>query len=166
MLYELKGICHQCAAEYKTILSGNETHGVCNECGTTPVKFKKFKGMVYIINNPYQTGVKVGLTEKGLEQRIKQLQSSGVPGNFAIVAVFPSDNPKKDEKKAHDKLMHCNLEKEHFDIEPEQAVMAVHRALGYRTPIFFDKKMEQIFLEKKEEASQKMAKQLSGRKKQ
>ena len=162
MLYELKGICHKCAAEYKAILSESQTHGVCNECGVTPVKFKKFKGMVYIINNPHQTGVKVGLTEKGLEQRIKQLQSSGVPGNFVTVAVFPSDNPKKDEKKAHDKLVHYKLEKEHFDIEPEQAVLLVHRVLNYRTPIFFDKDMEAKFLADKEQARQKMAKNLAG----
>lgn len=145
MLYEIKGVCHYCAAEYKIIISDDETHGICPECGENPIKFKKFKGLIYIINNPNQTGLKVGLTTKDINLRLKQLSGTGVPGKFSLMAVFPSDNPKYDEKKAHDRLKKYYLDKEHFDISALDATLNVYRALNRRTPIIYDKQLEDDF---------------------
>ncbi len=75
MLYEIKGVCHYCAAEYKLIISEDQTHGICPECHNSPIKFKKFKGAIYIINNPNQIGVKVGMTTKDVKERLKLIPS-------------------------------------------------------------------------------------------
>ena len=160
MLYEIKGVCHECASPYKIIISDDQTHGICPECSAKPVKFKKFKGMVYIINNPNQTGVKVGLTTKDIAVRIKQLSSTGVAGKFALVALFPSDRPKQDEKKAHTKLKKYFLDKEHFDIDPLTAVLNVFRALNRREPIFYDHEIEAEFHETLEKNRREMRKRL------
>ena len=160
MLYEIKGVCHYCAADYKIIISDSATHGICPECYEKPVKFKKFKGMVYIISNPNQTGVKVGLTTKDINTRLKQLSSTGVPGRFNLIVLFPSDKPKEDEKKAHNKLKKYYLDKEHFDITQTEAVLSVYRALNRRAPIFYDKQVELEFHAELENARKEMSKKL------
>lgn len=162
MLCEIKGVCHLCASEYKILISESETHGACPNCKGKPIKFKKFKGMIYIINNPNQIGVKIGLTTKDIKFRLKQLSSTGVPGRFSIVALFPSDRPDIDERKAHDKLKKFFLDKEHFNISPIEAVLNVYRALNRRTPIFNDKEIEIEFVNKIEESRIDMQKRLAG----
>jgi ssDNA-binding Zn-finger/Zn-ribbon topoisomerase 1 len=160
MIYEIKGRCEICAEEYKIIISDSNTFGICPDCGEQPIKFKKFKGMVYVISNPNQGGVKVGLTSKDIDSRVKQLNTTGVVGKFSKIAVFPSDRPEKDEKKAHDKLKKYKWEKEHFDLSPTEAVLKIYRALNYREPIFYDKGIEREFMVGVEEARKKMQKQL------
>jgi len=109
------------------------------------MKIKKFKGLIYIISNPHQTGVKVGLTTKDVYERMRQLSSTGVVGNFELIALFPSDRPKADEKKAHDKLRKYNIAKEHFDTTPLVATQTVFKALNRKTPIFYNSDVEQQF---------------------
>jgi hypothetical protein len=156
MLYEIKGVCNFCAAEYKLVVAESEAHGICPECGNKPIRFKKFKGMIYVVKNPNQSGVKVGLTSKDIAVRIKQLSSTGVPGKFKVIAIFPSDHLEDDEAKAHEKLKKYILDKEHFDINEIDAVLAVHRALNRRTPIFQDKKIEYEFNAKLQESKDLM----------
>ena len=160
MLCEIKGVCHLCRSDYKIIISESETHGSCPNCDGRPIKFKKFKGMVYIINNPNQVGVKIGLTTKDIKIRLKKLSSTGVPGKFSLVALFPSDRPEEDERKAHEKLKKFFLDKEHFDISPIDAVLCVYRALNRRKPIFNDKIIEKEFLQKIDEARKDMQRKL------
>jgi hypothetical protein len=160
MLYEIKGVCHYCAAEYKLIISEDQTHGICPECKNIPIKFKKFKGVVYIIKNPNQIGVKVGITKRNIDDRIKQLSGTGVPGKFKLVALFPSDRPEEDEKKAHEKLKKHFLDKEHFDISAIDALMSVYRALNRRHPIFYDSEIQKEFEIKCQENKEEMFKKL------
>ena len=160
MLYEIKGICNNCAEEYKIIISDSDTFGICSDCGNKPIKFKKFKGLVYVISNPNQRGVKVGLTSKDIDVRVSQLNSTGVVGKFTKIALFPSDRPKIDEKKAHNKLKKFWIAKEHFDLSPTEAVLNIFRALNRREPIFYDKEIEKEFNGKLDEARQKMQKNL------
>ena len=108
-------------------------------------EFKKFKGIVYVISNPNQRGVKIGLTTKDINTRLKQLSSTGVPGKFSLIALFPSDHPKKDEKKAHNKLKKFSMDKEHFNISETEAVLGVYRALNRREPIFYDPAVKSEF---------------------
>ncbi len=109
--------------------------------------------MVYVVSNSNQRGVKVGRTAKTVEQRIKDLSSTGVPGRFEPIAIFPSDKPKDAEKKAHLKLARHKIEKEHFDVEPIDAVLAVYRALNKKVePIFYDQSLAETFRLRLEEA--------------
>jgi len=145
MLYEIKGVCQHCASDYKVLLVDSSLNSSCPECGESPMKIKKFKGLIYIISNPHQTGVKVGLTTKDVFERMKQLSSTGVAGSFELIALFPSDRPKADEKKAHDKLMKYNIAKEHFDTTPLIATQCVFKALNRKAPIFYSSDVEQQF---------------------
>ena len=162
MLYEIKGICINCAEEYKIIISDSDTFGICPDCGQQPIKFKKFNGMIYVISNPNQRGVKVGLTSKDIDTRLKSLNTTGVNGKFSKIAVFPSDRPQIDEKKAHDKLKKSRMYdlKEFFDITPTKAVLDIFRALNRREPIFYDKEVEKEFNAELEKARKKMQKNL------
>jgi len=161
MLYEIKGKCQLCHSSYKIIISDTHSRGICDECGEKPLSFKKYEGVVYVINNPNQKGVKIGLTTKGIDKRVRELETTGVAGKFKKVAIFPSFHPKNDEKKAHDNLKKYRLDKEHFQIEPTQAVLKIFRALNRKVdPIFFDKEIEQSFYDEKEKARRTMLKNL------
>lgn len=163
MLIEFSGICQHCAAEFKLLVLNGFNIDDCNGCSQTPLTIKKVKGIIYILSNKHQTGVKIGLTEKTIDNRIKQLESTGVPGKFVKIAIFPSDKPKADEKRVHEKLQRYHLSKEHFELEPMEAVLKASRALNKRKPIFFDKNLEETFNLKLEEARIKMKLQLRGK---
>lgn len=162
MLYEFHGICQHCAEENKVIFLNGELLSECSKCSQSPFVVKRFRGIIYVIHNPNQAGVKIGLTTKSMEQRLKSLNSTGVPGNFQTIAIFPSDNPAADEKRVHDKLRRKNLAKEHFDIEPVDAVLAAYRALNKRQPIFFDDSIRDTFHLKLEKARIEMQLRLKG----
>lgn len=101
--------------------------------------------MIYIAHNPHIGGVKIGLTTKHIEERLKALSSTGVPGRFDVIAIFPSDKPKEDERKVHEKLKRKRLDKEHFQVEPLEAALAAYRALNRREPIFYDSDLQDAF---------------------
>ena len=163
MLYELKGICQVCGRDYKLVIPDKKKIDSCDNCGNPPLEFKNFQGVIYIISHPNQIGVKVGLTTNDIDKRVQQLESTGVPGKFNKVAIFPSSRPKQDEKKAHQALKKCYLAKEHFQITPTEAVLKVHKALNYRIPIFFDNQIEQEFNEEKEKRRTLMQSRLKGK---
>ena len=129
MLLEVSGICQHCAAEVKVLMLNGEALDECFECKQNPFSPRLIKGLIYIVSNPNQVGVKVGLTTKTMEQRLKSLNSTGVPGDFEPVAIFPSDRPSADEKRVHEKMRRHNIAKEHFDLEPIDAVLAAYLAL-------------------------------------
>ena len=96
-MYEVNGVCRHCAAEVSVIVNHGETFDRCPDCNDAPFAVRKFKGLVYIVSNTNHRGVKIGMTEKTVEQRIKSLNSTGVLGAFKPIAIFPSDRPKIDE---------------------------------------------------------------------
>jgi hypothetical protein len=153
MLIEFSGICQNCRKNVKILTINESCLENCSDCGQPPFIIKKIKGIIYIAKNENQKGVKIGITEKSIDARIKQLESTGVPGKFIKIAIFPSDKPKIDEKKVHTALKKYNLSKEHFELEPIEAVLKTFRALKKKVePIFFDKNNEAIFNLKNEEA--------------
>jgi hypothetical protein len=164
MLLEFNGVCRHCTAEMKVLLLNATPLGGCQECGEAPFSLRQIQGIVYIVSNPNQTGVKVGLTTKAIEHRLKSLNTTGVPGAFAVVALFPSDRPKLDERKVHEKLRRFRIAKEHFDLEPVEAVLKAYRALNRRVPIFFDSNIEETFRLRLEEARIQMQLRLRGAK--
>jgi hypothetical protein len=162
MLIEISGVCQHCAAEVKVLMLNGEPLDRCAACGQVPLAARFVKGLIYIVSNPNQTGVKIGLTTKTMEQRLKSLSSTGVPGEFVPVAIFPSERPAQDEKKVHEKLRRFHLSKEHFDLSPVEAVLGAYRALNKRRPIFFDSAIEETFRLKLEEAKIQMKLRLRG----
>ncbi|HAT3892524.1 TPA: GIY-YIG nuclease family protein [Legionella pneumophila] len=162
MLIEFIGICQHCAGEIKILSLDGITIEDCSSCGQLPFIIKKVNGIIYILSNDHQIGVKIGLTKKTLEQRIKSLESTGVPGKFNKIAIFPSDKPEADEKRIHEKLRKHKISKEHFQLEPIDAVLGAYRALNKRKPIFYDKHLEETFKLKLEEAKIKMKLRLRG----
>lgn len=161
MLIEVSGICQHCAESVKIILYNGLPISDCSACGKSPYTTRLLKGLIYVVSNPNQTGVKVGMTTKTIEERVKALSSTGVPGTFERIAIFPSDNPLSDEKKVHEKLSRSRIVKEHFDLDPVDAVLGAFRALK-RRPIFFDKNLEKTFDLKLAAAKIKMQLRLSG----
>ena len=162
MLIEYTGICQHCAAEVKTLTLTDRVVGKCHACGHEPFTLRKVKALIYVVANPNQRGVKVGLTTKSMEDRIRSLNSTGVAGDFVPIAIFPSERPKFDEERVHDKLRSHHLAKEHFDVEPVEAVLKAYRALNKREPIFFDDSVKETFRLKLEEAKIQMQLRLRG----
>lgn len=166
MIYEFKGVCHHCAEEVTIVLHNGELLSNCLSCEEAPFSIRQIAGVVYIVSNPNQRGVKIGQTSKTVEARVKSLNTTGVPGSFDVIAIFPTDKPKVAEKKVHTKLKRLKIEKEHFDIEPIDAVLAAYRALNKKVdPIFYDDSvLSEIFELKLKEAKVQMQLKLKGKK--
>ncbi|MDF7809584.1 GIY-YIG nuclease family protein [Pontiellaceae bacterium B12219] len=163
MLYEISGACQHCATEYTVTVHNDKQLNSCPECGESPFGLKKYKGLVYIVKNENQAGVKIGMTERTIESRLKSLNNTSVPGKFKCVALFPSDRPKKDETKIHDKLVKFKLDKEHFDLSPVDACLKCYRTLNRKRPIFHMSDVEEVFDLKLQEAKIQMEIRLKGK---
>lgn len=82
-------------------------------------------GWVYVLSHKFYAGhVKIGFTERSVEERIAELESdTGVPRGLAIeYAVFTSD-PRKLEHAAHGRLASKRTwpDKEFFEVSPQSA---------------------------------------------
>lgn len=88
---------------------------------------------VYVMTSPTNLGwVKVGYTERDVEQRRRELSSAaGVRQPFEIAYVFsvPRGTGDHAELLAHRALNFFKREKEFFQCEPEQAVPIIENAL-------------------------------------
>jgi hypothetical protein len=162
MLIEHTGVCQHCVKEFTIMVNNGEALEVCAQCGKVPFTANRLAGIVYVVSNPHQVGVKIGMTEKPIEQRIRSLSSTGVPGNFQPIAIFPSKRPRADETRVHEKLRRHRIEKEHFDLDPIEAALGAYRALNRRKPVFFDKCFEEMFYLRLEQARIQMKLALKG----
>ena len=162
MFTEITGLCKNCLNPVSVLLNESSVLDVCSACGQIPFEAKRIEGLVYIVKNKNQVGVKIGRTEKTIQERLSGLNSTGVPGNFEVVALFPSNRSKKDEEKVHAKLLKFRLAKEHFELEPVEAVLKCYRILNRRRPIFFDEYYETRFALELEIAKNEMKKRLLG----
>jgi len=85
-------------------------------------------GIVYILTNESMPEfVKVGLTEKDLEFRIKQLDSTSVPLPFECFYAARVEDCKKVERLLHDAFGDCRVRpnREFFQIDPERVRSAL-----------------------------------------
>ncbi|MFN5173549.1 MAG: GIY-YIG nuclease family protein [Holosporaceae bacterium] len=162
MIIEISGKCKNCGSDYKNLVDHGKSKDPCQYCGEQPFDCKIIEGIIYIVSNPNQTGVKIGYTNKPIHERLKGLNSTGVPGEFGIIAIFPSAKAKVEEKKVHKKLIRYNLSKEHFDLDPIDAVLKASRELK-RDPIFYNKSYEEAFNLKREQARIDMKIRLQGK---
>ena len=172
MILKISGVCKHCNNETKVIILEDRPisdHNKCSFCQKKPFEISKPEGLIYIVKNENQIGVKIGMTRKRIKERLKSLNSTGVPGQFEVVAIFLSSNLKMDEKRVHNKLSKKRIEKEHFQVSPLEAVLAAYRAFGSRperAPVFYDydEDLEDLFYHELESAKLKMKRKLKGRK--
>ncbi|WP_168174495.1 GIY-YIG nuclease family protein [Thioclava sp. F1Mire-8] len=163
MFNEIRGICRHCSSEVSVLVNGGEVLDVCAGCGEKPFEIIPYAGLVYVVNNPHQSGVKIGMTTKSIYERLKGLNATGVPGAFEVVALFPSAKPKHEEKKIHQKLKRWHLAKEHFELEPVEAALKCFRELNRRKPVFFSDAYRTEFELKLEIAKKTMQLRLNGK---
>jgi len=66
-------------------------------------KRKRIKGYLYVISNPsFKENIyKIGMTERTVGERIKELFSTGVPTPFTVIYKIPHENPLKLEQYLH-----------------------------------------------------------------
>jgi hypothetical protein len=142
MIYEIKGLCPECLEEVCVLVHNEGIISDCPKCRNDPFEFNRIEGVVYVVKNPNQSGVKIGLTRKSVEQRCKSLSSSGVAG----------------------KLAKHKLDKEHFNLGVVEASLKVFRALNKRIdPIFYDDDVRDRFRLELEKARIDMQLRLKGK---
>jgi hypothetical protein len=76
---------------------------------------------IYVLSNPYIRGVKIGMTSNGIagvQERMKNLRTTGVPGKFKCEFAAEVENSLFLEKDVHHFLSEhrCELDREFFDI--------------------------------------------------
>lgn len=80
----------------------------------------RIKGYVYIISNPsFKDNIyKIGMTERTVPQRIKELFTTGVPTPFVVELKVAHKNPKKLEDYLHVRLSkyRVNKRREFFQV--------------------------------------------------
>jgi len=91
-------------------------------------------GYIYILTNPSMPGMrKIGYTSRSVYQRIKQLNSTGVPTPFRMERYFAVPEPlmREIEKQAHYKLGRSRVKKgrEFFRASAQQSFDAVTEAI-------------------------------------
>ena len=68
MLIEIKGICQNCAEDANVLVHKGVPKSQCSSCDEDPFKIEVIIGVVYIIKNDNQVGVKIRQTSKTVEQ--------------------------------------------------------------------------------------------------
>ena len=83
------------------------------------------EGYIYCLSNPSMPGIlKVGMTERTPDVRVKELFTTGVPTPFTIEFAKKVKDVKKKEKKLHELLEQyterVGLNREFFRVSPEE----------------------------------------------
>lgn len=100
----------------------------CSKCKSGILTQAIARGYVYILSNPSMKGlVKIGFTERSPEERLAELQGTGVPTDFVLEYKFLSADPAGDEKKIHTLLddYRINKKREFFEVSLELAIKTV-----------------------------------------
>lgn len=104
---EIKSKCSNCDKENQTLLALKEINSIyCENCGFRTVEINSINGFVYVLSNEaFPTYLKVGFTERNVEERIQQLNSNtALPRPFLLEAYYYSREPYADEQKIHTEL--------------------------------------------------------------
>ena len=75
----------------------------CSGCNNVLLDYTPIHGYVYILSNEQMPGLlKIGFTERDVEQRVTELSSgTGVPGPFITEAYFATETPEEHERQIH-----------------------------------------------------------------
>ena len=76
------------------------------------------EGIVYILSNDAMPGLlKIGFTLRSVEERLAELHTTGVPGNFICEIAFTLPRAAKIERYLHRQFRAHHYSKEFFKIE-------------------------------------------------
>lgn len=92
------------------------------------------KGLVYILTNPDMPGlVKVGMTTRSVADRIRELDSTGVPSSFVHQYSARFQDAYAAEQAAHAALNQFRHKKEYFRVDVPTAIVAIENlGIDYR----------------------------------
>ena len=123
----------QCGYEQYLSLLPNVELYQCLKCEKPLFKLHVINGYVYILSNPAMPGLlKIGYTERDVQERVKELSNTGIPSPFEIEAVFESSKPYQDEQKIHNyfsKFKDSN-NREFFNIDLKEALNTIVKLLS------------------------------------
>ncbi len=91
------------------------------------------EGVIYILTNEAMPGlVKIGLTRGKIEQRMRELDTTGVPLPFECFLAYQVANSGEREKRLHDAFDNVRVRqrREFFTIAPERVASALLMADG------------------------------------
>ena len=88
------------------------------------------KEIIYILTNEAMAGyIKIGFTNNSLEERLRQLDRTGVPLPFEIYYACEVENARADERWLHSIFSDRRVRnsREFFKMDPERVVIALKR---------------------------------------
>jgi hypothetical protein len=88
----------------------------------------KYSGYVYVLSNPAMPGVvKIGKTTTSVQQRMRELNTTGIPTPFELELSIHVENCHDAELRSHRALKHCrkNSGREFFKISPKNAITTI-----------------------------------------
>ena len=85
------------------------------------------RGFVYLATNESMEGlVKIGMTSKSVEERLKEISGTGVPTPYVCQFSCEVDNPREVESRLHNLFKYCRIDsRKEFFIIDWQAAMVV-----------------------------------------
>lgn len=84
------------------------------------------QGYLYVLSNPaFKRLVKIGYTNREVQERVKELQSTGVPGQFKIEFYVKLKNAENLERIIHKELAQSRYSKEFFKISVKNSVKTI-----------------------------------------
>jgi hypothetical protein len=125
----------------KCVINGRTSVGTrCSSCGAPlPHAFVEVvTGYVYVLSNPGMPGLlKIGYTTNPVQERVQQLNTTGVPHPFAIDAIYESEDARRDEQRVHTLMgpRRVNDRREFFRADTLLALAAISDVMG-RGPSF------------------------------
>ncbi len=109
------------------LFSGQKEYA-CDACSTELFKAHISNGYVYVLSNPSMPNLlKIGYTERDVDERVAELNSTGVPVPFEIEAIFGSPDAYEDEQAIHNILDQHRLasNREFFSVDVKSAVQHI-----------------------------------------
>jgi hypothetical protein len=133
--YEIVVTCRYCLAQNRIRLPGKRLSDPrCGKCDKLLLKIVAYVGHFYILSNTAMPQLlKIGMTTKGVDARIKELQqATGVPGKFVLEGAFPAFDPRRMEKEIHAILKPYREtgNKEFFRISIREAMLHAEKVCG------------------------------------
>ncbi|MFA7369348.1 MAG: GIY-YIG nuclease family protein [Kiritimatiellales bacterium] len=124
-----------CSCGRKSIVnlfSGKKEYA-CETCGVELFKAHITNGYVYVLSNPTMPGLlKIGYTDREVDERVEELNSTGVPVPFEVEAIFGSPNAYEDEQAIHSMLAQHRLanNREFFSVDIKETVQCIIDYIG------------------------------------
>jgi T5orf172 domain len=88
-------------------------------------------GYIYVLSHELLPNLlKVGFTNRTVEERVKELSATGLPKKFTIELYFETDNAELFEMLLHKSLKEYKFDKEFFKVDLKIVIEYIHILLG------------------------------------